>query len=1049
MAERKPSVDVEALLEESRWMEGLARHLVGPSGAEDLVQDTLVVALQHAPAERACLAPWLAVVLRRLGRDRLRGDANRGARERAAARGEALPASADLVGRAEQHRLLVDSVLSLREPYRTILLQRYFEDLPANEIARRRGVLPATVRSQCARALELLRGELDRRHGGERTEWMRALALAFGGLGAPLELSGGAALSAGPTLAAWAVGIGIGTLVAALGWMSLRGPSGDASAPLVPLAGRSAPTDTFGPSRGADRGVSSTEARTSGERVALAALETAPEQSSTGARPRGAHLRGRVLLPSGLPAAGATAALGGSLRAAARAQGREASDVWSDLAATCSVDGAFEMHFAPPPDFEFVLEIAREGFAIARWTWSAIEPGSTIDLGDVVLREAATLIVSLVDGAGRMPTGPWQILVTARAGEGGDGREDFLIHATLDPTLGSARVEGVPAGPVSLGAHSVLTGPVASTTLVLEPWEVREVRLLYDGPDPARRIVVQPSFRPRYPQRPSADAFVLRGAGVERRSKALRGIHGAHVFDDLEPGSYSVHLEDGRFAPWSVSGVAPGRRVVANLAGAAALVLRVVDQRTDRPITEYGAQVRLERNQTHPDLVRLRAVGPGAAQEERLDGLVPEPQTLLVESPGYGVAEIPLLDLAPGEVRRLTARLVPPALLAGVVLRSDGSPAAGVAVQVVEPGHTALQQRPGNERGVRRETTRTDDEGRFAFEGLLEATWDLFAWEQPWGVAQLPAIELARGERRDDLRLTLPPAARIHGNLLDLAGAACGELELAFAPDIEPTVARAFLRRPGEDVAVSPDGAFVSGPLPPGRIGVRLRFREYERLAFVDFGAGGGSATVSSGQEGEDRIVFELELEPGEERRLDLSLGADLPACLTVHVSGLHSPDRFGISALAPLERRAGGAGARFDPNGSARLGPLPPGPYELHLYALSGPGYHIDPRVHSLAPGEHRELRLAVRLTAASLLVREADTGLPLRSSPVMVSAREDPQGLGVALDTDDEGRLTLELLPATYRFFRSRPGLFQRGPRVELDWTPAGPAVESIELE
>lgn len=1049
MEERKQSVDVEALLAESRWMEGLARHLVGPSGAEDLVQDTLAAALQHAPAERTGLAPWLVVVLRRLGRDRLRGDANRRARELAAARSEILPASVDLVGRAEQHRLLVDAVLALREPYRTVLLLRYFEDLSANEIARRHGAPPATVRSQCARALEMLRGELDRRHGGERGDWTRALALAFNGLGAPSKIGGTATLSFVPTLAAWATGIGIVVLLAAFGWVSLSKSNADASAPLAPLSRGNAAVGVPGVGHAAERDFQLAETDVDATRAAFAPVEPLDAQSTAGTGMRGARIRGRVLLSGGVPASAATLVLVGSLPNVARGMDPSTFDAWRDCSSASSADGGFEVSFDPPPALEFTLRIAREGYTVARWSWSTIEPGRTIDLGDVVLREAATLLVSLVDGTGQIPAGQWQITVTAQDGSGGDGREDFLVHAPVDPALGVVRVEGVPAGRVSLGAFSILTGPVVSANLALEPRELREVQLVYDGPDPAKRILVHTVNRPRYPVRPSEDAFVLRGAGIERRSRTAPRIHGAHVFDDVEPGHYSVHLEDGRFAPWSASGVESGQRVVANLSGAAALALRVVDDHTDTPIAEYGVRVRLERTNVYPNPFTLRELGSRAAGEERLGGLVPLPQTLLVEASGYAVTEVPLLDLAPDEVRPVTARLARPSLLAGVVLRADGSPAVGASVQAVEPGHPALHPHPGNSRGVRRESTLTDERGHFAFEDLLASTWDLFAWEQPWGIAHAPGVELARGERRDDLQLTLPPAAHIHGHIRDLPDAACAELELAFAPDHETVVARAFLGRPGESIPVGADGSFASGPLPPGRISVRLRFPDFERLVRMTSGSGFGGVATSSGQPGKDRVVIEVDLEPGEKRRLDLYLGGDLPACITVRVSGMDSPDRFGVMALAPLEPFSRGASARFQHDGSARLGPLLPGPYELHLYALSSPGYRIDPRIHSLAPGEHREVRLAGSLVSSTLLVREAGTGLPLRSTPVSISSPSDPQRIGITFDTDDEGRLPLELLPGTYQLSRVRAGLFQHGPQTEVDWTPAGPTVDSIELE
>ena len=87
--------------------------------------------------------------------------AGRAAREREVAREEALPSSADLAARAEVQRNLVDEVLRLDDPYRSLLLLRYYEGLDVAEIARRRDSTPGSVRGQLSRATALLRERLD------------------------------------------------------------------------------------------------------------------------------------------------------------------------------------------------------------------------------------------------------------------------------------------------------------------------------------------------------------------------------------------------------------------------------------------------------------------------------------------------------------------------------------------------------------------------------------------------------------------------------------------------------------------------------------------------------------------------------------------------------------------------------------------------------------------------------------------------------------------------------------------------------------------------
>ena len=59
--------------------------------------------------------------------------------------------------RAEQTRLLLDAIEKLGEPDATIIIQKYFYDRNAIEIAKNLGMNPISVRSRCARALKKLR----------------------------------------------------------------------------------------------------------------------------------------------------------------------------------------------------------------------------------------------------------------------------------------------------------------------------------------------------------------------------------------------------------------------------------------------------------------------------------------------------------------------------------------------------------------------------------------------------------------------------------------------------------------------------------------------------------------------------------------------------------------------------------------------------------------------------------------------------------------------------------------------------------------------------
>ncbi len=166
--------DLTALLSESRWLRALAQRLCSDAdGAEDLVQDTWVAALERPPQEDGPVRGWLATVLRSKLGDRARGESRRAHREQSAARVEALASTADVVEKAATHRDVVQAVLDLDEPYRTTILLRYFESLPPRKIAARMNVPVATVDSRLVRGHAKLRASLDRKFG--RKTWLLAL----------------------------------------------------------------------------------------------------------------------------------------------------------------------------------------------------------------------------------------------------------------------------------------------------------------------------------------------------------------------------------------------------------------------------------------------------------------------------------------------------------------------------------------------------------------------------------------------------------------------------------------------------------------------------------------------------------------------------------------------------------------------------------------------------------------------------------------------------------------------------------------------------------
>jgi len=192
----RPSAD--ALLEHAGFLRGLARRLLlDDAQADDAVQQTLLVALEKPPADPGNLRAWLTGVLKRVALMTRRTEGRRSRRQRAAARGEGLPSTAGVAARLETQRAVVYAVSALDEPYRSVVVYRFFDDLRPGEIARRLDVPVETVKTRLRRALARLRARLDADVEGGREAWTAALlplALPAGGAtagtGAALLLKG-------------------------------------------------------------------------------------------------------------------------------------------------------------------------------------------------------------------------------------------------------------------------------------------------------------------------------------------------------------------------------------------------------------------------------------------------------------------------------------------------------------------------------------------------------------------------------------------------------------------------------------------------------------------------------------------------------------------------------------------------------------------------------------------------------------------------------------------------------------------------------------------
>jgi RNA polymerase sigma-70 factor (ECF subfamily) len=181
------TADMEALLAQAGWLRRFAQALLhNADDAEDLTHDTLATALRQPPASAG--RAWLATVARNLAVDRLRGDARRLRREEAAWECDAgrVATPEELIGDAQIHRSVAETVANLAEPFRQTLVLRFYQGLSSAEIARKLREPEGTIRWRVKEGLARVRRELDRRHGDDRATWVAALAPLLPKGGAPV-----------------------------------------------------------------------------------------------------------------------------------------------------------------------------------------------------------------------------------------------------------------------------------------------------------------------------------------------------------------------------------------------------------------------------------------------------------------------------------------------------------------------------------------------------------------------------------------------------------------------------------------------------------------------------------------------------------------------------------------------------------------------------------------------------------------------------------------------------------------------------------------------
>ncbi len=172
---------MDELLAHSQWIGRLARRLTADSStADDLVQDTWLEAVARPPRNRGALRAWLARVVTNAARDERRSADRRRRREQVhleTPEAGQVPATDELAERLETHRVLVEELTRISEPYRTTLLLVYYEGLGPSAISQAHGVPAGTVRWRLKHGLDALRARVQARLGPDAMGGLVALSV--------------------------------------------------------------------------------------------------------------------------------------------------------------------------------------------------------------------------------------------------------------------------------------------------------------------------------------------------------------------------------------------------------------------------------------------------------------------------------------------------------------------------------------------------------------------------------------------------------------------------------------------------------------------------------------------------------------------------------------------------------------------------------------------------------------------------------------------------------------------------------------------------------
>ncbi len=1008
----------DALLSRMERVRVLASQLVRQAADhDDLVQEVVARALANPTQLVGDPEPWIRRVLKNLAIDRQRSTARRSAHEEAAKDKDAVAQStAESVERAEKQRDLVNAVLKLNDPYRTVILKRFFDGLPPREIAKELGVPVATVKKQQERGMAMLRKELEARYG-DKGSWAVALL--------PL-LPKSALKGLTPGGVAWfgvrSMAVGAATLgVCAFAWV-IVGP------------GRS--------QQGAELGI-----------IERAPALVAPDDAD--------QVDGVALVdqaPSGLVPITRTTGVAPSVTTTARIfrgtfvdlQGAPVQDVVAQCRLETEPDdadlgersagsdaGVVEARLAAEWEGLIVARVEAAGYAPAEFRFrpesTEWDAASALDVGVQTLFPEADLSVRVLDPQGEPLLG-WTVSYFYYGG--GDRLE--LGQAAADPISGAARFDGIAAASVEVRAEHPSGLSLNHPRRRLSPGELNRIDLVHVGPNPDQRLGMNVEF-------PGAAAasemepveFKLVRLGEIVRTLEVGATDRYAAFDGLEPGAYELRVDDPRFEPVALAAEV-GASLKVQLEGSATLELVVTGRRG-----QAAADLEIE-------LVDLEG---HAAQRLRLDDvdgaltgrLMPQAGfSLVVTAPDGRRAAIAVEALRPRETRVLSVALGEGVrnLTATVVRGGKGEPVVGADVAFVRG---IVSQDPVVEAGFLEQLrTGVPQPGvRFLGRGRTGATGSVtlpvpsaeadgivtvvaLAGDYVWGAVRGDAVQL-RLAARGGLSVALEgaPDGLPEGVALTVGDAKGG-----------PNQSARF--GPGMVLAQGDNGLWVANDVPCGEATLRLMFSDFNHrgrgttLGGVSGPVGYPLGAVSIKPSSVSEIAIDVrDWMPG---RVDLEIQhAGRPVRDAIvelepwdSHDGLPQPAKTGVTVSRRLLRLTAGVGR-------ARFPVVPKGRWRVRvrdanwLWTTELGQLNVD-------AGAKIEQSHSLELIEGSVTLLDPTSAAPMVHRSVWVELRP---GARAIWPTDSQGKLSLRLGPGTYRLFEAEDAL---SPIATLEWGPAG---------